>query len=345
MLGQFKESCVSLTWDWHWPITTVLRGRVWKIRVSKRICWNQRVNEQKGDSKIWQEVTEDEKWYCQISFGGEVSKVFFGWTSVGKKDDWFWSECKAWRRGWYQIRESRSHLKEAKIMPGFTTAVEADNFSENYNFNLNGEIVERTATKVKSTDGNFKETMYLRIARWEIGKRCKVTENWKVKRWKKPLTVRMKTVKFLVKKTISQMTDSSFDSDHETDFASADDKAIPPNKVEDTHFEPTIIHGNGGLSQIFFQIIWEENYVDQKGQTKSSNSKIHGPLGSNCDITQNGESVICSSHQQLAPATFKVTMSHSFDAEVALADESIFDKLFKRSIFDESVMSDTCLAG
>ena len=157
----------------------------------------------------------------------------------------------------------------------------------------------------------------------------------------------MKTVKLLVKTTILQMTDSFFDSDNETDFGSADDKAIPPNKVEDTHFEPTITHGNGSLSQIFFQIIWEENYVDQKGEKKSSNSKIHGPLGSNCDITQNGESVICSSHQQLAPATFKVTMSQSFgfDAEVALADESIFDKFFKQSIFDESVMSDTCVAG
>ena len=104
---------------------------------------------------------------------------------------------------------------------------------------------------------------------------------------------------------------------------------------------------NGDFSQIFFLIIWEENEVDEKGEQKSANSKVHGTLGSNFDITQNGESVICSSHQQLAPATFKVTMSHSFgfDAEVALADESIFDKYFKHSIFDESVMSDTCLAG
>ena len=78
----------------------------------------------------------------------------------------------------------------------------------------------------------------------------------------------------------------------------------------------------------FFLILWEENEFEEKVEKKSANSKIHGTLGSNCDITQNGETIICASRQQLVPATFKVTKSHSFDAEVALTDESIFDKFF-----------------
>ena len=123
-------------------------------------------------------------------------------------------------------------------MSGFTTALEADSFSESYNFNLYEEIVERTATKVKSSDGNFKEVMNLRIAWWDIGKRCIVTE-LKSETLKETINCEDADDKILRENDYCTDDDSSFDSDNETDFVCTNDGIFLPNKARDTHHEAT----------------------------------------------------------------------------------------------------------
>ena len=61
----------------------------------------------------------------------------------------------------------------------------------------------------------------------------------------------------------------------------------------------------------------KENAIDDNRQNENKDSNI----GGSSDTIQEGETVFGASHQQLAPAFFKMLENRRTDAEIAVADE------------------------
>ena len=71
-------------------------------------------------------------------------------------------------------------------------------------------------------------------------------------------------------------------------------------------------------------------------------TKIDGGCG---DTIQEAEIVFGNFRQQLVTATFKMLENQSFDAEIAVADESVFDDVLDYSTVEKFVMSDAFADG
>ena len=127
----------------------------------------------------------------------------------------------------------------------------------------------------------------------------------------------------------------------ENTAAKANADGTPEESKEDKSTTPAKI------GKIFFAKIWKENAVDgtDNRQNENEDSNISATIGGSGDTIQEGETVFGGSHQQLAPAFFKMLENRRVDAEVAVADESVTDDIFDDSTAEELVMSGAIVDG
>ena len=85
----------------------------------------------------------------------------------------------------------------------------------------------------------------------------------------------------------------------------------------------------------------KENAIEDNRQNENEDSSI----GGSSDTIQEGETVFRASHQQLAPAFFKMLENRRVDAEIAVADESVTDDVFENSTAEDLVMSNAIVDG
>ena len=89
----------------------------------------------------------------------------------------------------------------------------------------------------------------------------------------------------------------------------------------------------------YFSKIWKENEVDEKVKFENEDSKRNATVGGSGDTIQEDELVFETLRQQLAPENFKMLENRSFDAEIAVADESVFGDVLEHSTAEELVKS------
>ena len=89
----------------------------------------------------------------------------------------------------------------------------------------------------------------------------------------------------------------------------------------------------------FFSENCRENEVDEKDKFENEDSKRNAIVGGSGDTIQEDELVFETLRQQLAPENFKVLENRSFDAEIAVADESVFGDVLEHSTAEELVKS------
>ena len=85
----------------------------------------------------------------------------------------------------------------------------------------------------------------------------------------------------------------------------------------------------------------KENAVDDNRQNENEDSNI----GGSGDTIQEGETVFGASHQQLAPAFFKMLENRRVDAKIAVADESVTDDAFENSTAEDLMMTNATVDG
>ena len=95
----------------------------------------------------------------------------------------------------------------------------------------------------------------------------------------------------------------------------------------------------------YFSKIWKENEVDEKDKFENEDSKRNATVGGSGDTLQEDELVFETLRQQLAPENFKMLENRNFDAEIAVADESVFGDVLGHSTVDELVKSDAFING
>ena len=89
----------------------------------------------------------------------------------------------------------------------------------------------------------------------------------------------------------------------------------------------------------FFSENCRENEVDERDKFENEDSKRNATVGGSGDTIQEDELVFETLRQQLAPEKFKVLENRSFDAEIAVADESVFGDVLEHSTAEELVKS------
>ena len=106
----------------------------------------------------------------------------------------------------------------------------------------------------------------------------------------------------------------------------------------------------------YFSKIWKENEVDEKDKFENEDSKRTATVGGSGDIIQEDELVSetfkmfqkqvqkqvqkCFKKKMLAPENFKMLENWSFDAEIAVADESVFGDVLDHSTAEELMLLD-----
>ena len=115
-------------------------------------------------------------------------------------------------------------------------------------------------------------------------------------------------------------------------------KANSDGFLEESKEEKSITAAKSGGN--FFSENCRENEVDEKDKFENEDSKRNATVGGSGDIIQEDELVFETLRQQLAPENFKVLENRSFDAEIAVADESVFGDVLEHSTAEELVKSD-----
>ena len=90
----------------------------------------------------------------------------------------------------------------------------------------------------------------------------------------------------------------------------------------------------------YFSKIWKENENDEKDKFENEDSKRTATVGGSGDTIQEDELVFETLRQQPAPENFKMLENRSLDAEIEVADESVFGDVLDHSTAGELMMLD-----
>ena len=99
------------------------------------------------------------------------------------------------------------------------------------------------------------------------------------------------------------------------------------------------------LAENFFARIWKENAIGETDKKENADSNVPATVGGSGDTIQEGGIVFGTLRQHLAPPTLKKAENQSYDAEIEVDDESVFENVFDHSSAEELVMLDVSVEG
>ena len=115
-------------------------------------------------------------------------------------------------------------------------------------------------------------------------------------------------------------------------------KAYMDEFLEESKEEKSATPAKSGEN--YFSKVWKENEVDEKDKFENEDSKRTATVAGSGDTIQEDELVFETLRQQLAPENFKMLENRSFDAEIAVADESVFGDVLDHSTAEKLMMLD-----
>ena len=124
----------------------------------------------------------------------------------------------------------------------------------------------------------------------------------------------------------------------ESKAARANADRFSEESTEEKLTTPAEIGGN------FVTKIWKENAINETDKQENEDSNVATTVGGSDDTIQEGGTFFGTLRQHLAPAIFKKPENQSYDAEIAVTDESVFENVLNLStaelvIFDAFVKS------